>query len=365
MMLKDRVSPSQFFSLLYLSVLSSIFMYISDRRVSVSQTDSLLRPIVFAFVSILVFLPMGYLMKKYGVFSEEQRKEFSKSKAFKLISLIYGLTYFLDALITTARFDLFASSELFPGKDMTFFLVGLIAVCCFLSHLGLGGLSRASTLFVIIVVSATAFAALTLFQEVDFLNFTPVFENGATDFIKDSLFFSVQASEIGAIPLVVGNIKGNVKKHYILWSILSAFSFSVVLFFVVGTLGEFADTQLFPTYSAISLAEFGLFERLDALETAIWILCIVAKLTFFIYIIVNTFSFSFKKINRHKIFFSALVGGVISVILIFVSRNIVRFSFVSSATVAIGVYVVPVIILPVILIGVNIMYDRREKNEKN
>lgn len=364
-MLKDRVTPSQFFSLLYLSVLSSIFMYIADRRVSVAQTDSLLRPLVFAVVSIVAFLPMCYLMNKYKVFSQEQRNELSKSKMFKIISVVYGVVYLFDALITAARFDLFASSELFPGKDMTFFLVGLIIVCCFLSHLGLGGLSRASTVFVMIVVLATGFAALTLFQEVDFLNFIPVFENGVTDFAKDSLYFSIQASEIGTIPLVVSNIKGNVKKNYLLWSILSAVSFSVILFFVVGILGEFADTQLFPTYAAISLAEFGLFERLDALETAIWILCIVVKLTFFIYIIVQTFSFSFKKINKHRKLFSAFIGVAIALILVFVSSNIVRFSFVSSAAVAIGVYVVPVIILPAILIGVNFIYDRRKNYEKN
>ncbi len=363
-MLKDRVTPSQFFSLLYLSMLSSIFMYISDRRVSVSQTDALLRPVIFALVSIVAFIPICYLIKKYGLFSEQKRKNFSDSKAFKVISMIYGLTYFFDALITAARFDLFASSELFPGKDMTFFLVGLIVVCCFLSHSGLGGLSRASTIFVIIVVSATTFASFTLIQELDYLNFTPLFENGKTDFIKDSLFFSIQASEIGAIPLVVSNIKGNLKKNYVLWSVLSALSFSVILFFVVGTLGEFADTQLFPSYAAISLSEFGLFERLDALETAIWILCIVVKLTFFVYIIVQTFSFSFKKISKHKFIFSVLVGVVIASILVFVSGNIVRFGFISSAVVAIGVYVVPVIILPAILIGVNIIYDRREKDEK-
>ena len=103
----------------------------------------------------------------------------------------------------------------------------------------------------------------------------------------------------------------------------------------------------------------------DALETAIWILCIVVKLTFFIYIIVQSFSFSFKKINKHRKIFSAFIGGVIAVILIFVSGNIVRFSFVSSATAAISVYVVPVIILPAILIGVNFIYDRRKNYEKN
>ena len=106
-------------------------------------------------------------------------------------------------------------------------------------------------------------------------------------------------------------------------------------------------------------------KRLDALETAIWILCIVVKLTFFIYIIVQSFSFSFKKINKHRKIFSAFMGGVIAVILIFFSGNIVRFSFVSSAAAAISVYVVPVIILPAILIGVNFIYDRRKNYEKN
>ena len=53
-------------------------MYIADRRVSVAQTDSLLRPLVFAVVSIVAFLPMCYLMNKYKVFSQEQRKELSK-----------------------------------------------------------------------------------------------------------------------------------------------------------------------------------------------------------------------------------------------------------------------------------------------
>lgn len=364
MMLKDRVTPSQFFSLLYLSVLSGIFMYISDRRVSVAQTDSILRPIIFAVVSLAVFIPMLCLMKKYGLLSDSKRNEILKSKAFKLVSVVYGIIYFIDALITSARFDLFVSSELFPGRDMTFFLVGLIVVCCFLSRLGLGGLSRASVIFVMIVAFATAFAGATLLQEVDFLNFTPAFENGKADFMKDSLFFSVQASEIGAIPIIASNIKGNLKKHYVVWSILSAVSFSFVLFFVVGTLGAFADTQLFPTYAAVSLAEFGLFERLDALETAIWILCIVVKLTFFIYIIARTFSFSFERVERNSALFSGIVGVIISFAIVFISGNIERFSFISSTVIAVCVYVIPVIILPILLIGVCLLYDRRKKNKE-
>ena len=56
-MTQTRVSAPQFFSLLYLSVLSSIFMYISSPEITVSETDSLLRPLIFIVMSIIAGIP--------------------------------------------------------------------------------------------------------------------------------------------------------------------------------------------------------------------------------------------------------------------------------------------------------------------
>ena len=109
--------------------------------------------------------------------------ENGKSKVYKGVALFYGIVYFIDALMTVGRFDLFASSELFPGTEMTYFLTGLVAVCVALSFCGIGALGRASTIFTLVVVSATVFASFTLSKEVDFLNFTPLFENGVGKFI--------------------------------------------------------------------------------------------------------------------------------------------------------------------------------------
>ena len=358
-MTKSQVSAPQFFALLYLSMLGSMFMYISSPQITIATAESLLRPVVFAFFSIVFAIPI-YLLCTKGNLKENLQSE-TKSKVYKGVAVFYAIVYFVDALMTVGRFDLFASSELFPGTEMTYFLIGLVGVCIALSFCGIGALGRASTIFTLVVVGATSFASFTLTKDVDSLNFTPLFENGVGKFITDSLTFSLQASEIGAIVIFFPEIKGNIKKHYILWSVLSAVSFSFILFFVVATLGAFSDTQLFPTYTAITLAQFGLFERLDALETAIWILCVVTKLTLYISLIVKCICFAFPKLSE-KIT-SVSVGVVITGFLIFISGNIQNFGFISFIPLVVGVYVFPVLVLPTILLIYGFI-KRRKNNEK-
>lgn len=359
-MTKSSVSAPQFFALLYLSMLGSMFMYISSPQIKIATAEALLRPVLFAVVSIVFAIPM-YLLCVKGNLKENLQSE-KQSKVYKGVAVFYGAVYFIDALMTAGRFDLFSSSELFPGTEMTYFIIGLVAVCVVLSFCGLGALGRASTIFTLVVISATIFASLALSKELDFLNFTPLFENGVSKFFFDSFTFSLQASEIGVIVIFFPEIKGNVKKHYILWSVLSAVSFSFILFFVIGTLGTFADTQLFPTYSAVSLAEFGLFERLDALETAIWILCVVTKLTLYIMAIVKCICFAFSKLSE-KIT-SASVGIIISAVLIFISGNVMNFRYISYTPLVMAVYLLPVIVLPAVLLIYGLI-KRRKNNEKN
>ena len=358
-MTKSSVSAPQFFALLYLSMLGSMFMYISSPKITIATAEALLRPAVFAVASIFFAIPI-YLLCTKSDFKENLQAE-KRSKIYKGVAIFYGLVYFVDALMTIGRFDLFASSELFPGREMTYFLIGLVATCVALSFCGIGALGRASTIFTLVVIVATLFASFTLSKEVDFLNYTPFFENGFSKFIKDSLSFAIQASEIGTIVIFFPEIKGNIKNNYILWSVLSALSFAFILFFVIGTLGVFADTQLFPTYTAVTLAQFGLFERLDALETAIWILCVVTKLTLYISAIVKCICFAFPKASEKVT--SVLVGVVIAGFLIFISGNIMNFNFISFTPLVVGVFIVPVLILPMVLIAFNKL-KRRKNNEK-
>ena len=347
-MTKSRVSAPQFFSVLYLSVLSSIFMYISSRNITIAKTDSLLRPLIFIVVSIIVAVPTYFVLKIIKEKNATGLKLNREKLFFKILAAVYSIVYFVAILRALARFDLFASSELFPGTDMTIFIVALVIICGLLSLLGLGSLCRAAVIFTVIVVGATGFVMISLLKDVDLLNFTPLMEDGIGRFLYDSMYFAFQGAEIGVVMLFLPQIKGKIAKSYILWSVLSGITFIFILFFTVGTLGFFADTQLFPTYTAVTLAEFGLLERMDALETAIWILCIVEKISLYFLGVINCIKFILPKISRKIICVGCI--GVVSVLLSFISANLERFNFMSYTPLVIGLYVVPVLILPIALI---------------
>lgn len=341
-----RVSAPQFFSLLFLSLLSTIFMYISSTEVTIAQTETLLRPLVFIIVSVIVSIPSYLLYKEY-----ENRKTRNlrvvKTIPMKIFAVVYAVVYFLATLRCIARFDLFASSELFPGTEMTLFIVGIIAVCGLLSSLGLGALCRSGVIFTFLVVAVTGFVMVSLSDEINILNFTPLFMDGIGNFLSDSLLLCVQATEIGTIVLFFPEIKGNVKRHFIIWLILSALSFVAIFFFVIGSLGAFADTQLFPTYASVTLADFGMLERIDALETSIWIFCVVEKISFYILIVTRAVNYIFEKAPAKYI--RIAICTALSGILAFVSGNVKRFGFMSDTRLVSVMYILVALIIPTLI----------------
>lgn len=345
-MLKEKVSANQFFLLLYLSLLSTVFMYLSSSHIKIAQTDTLLRPVFFVFLSILVSVPTFLVLKKHGEL-KVNRQYIPKTRFLKFIALIYAAVYLVSILKTTARFDLFASSELFPNSDMTVFLMVIVVVCAVLSFLGLGALSRSAGVFAFLVCVSTLVVMLSLTDEVDFLNFTPLFENGIGEFFKEGFLFAVQATEIGTIIMFLPDITGDVKKSFIGWTLFSALSFSLIFFFVVGSLGAFADTQLFPTYTSVTLASFGLLERIDALETAIWILCVVEKLSFCFLVCIKSLKYAFSGVSKKRI--SVAIAGAVSVVIAFVSYDIENFAFLSADILTVALFSLSAVILPLVV----------------
>ncbi len=353
-MTEQKVSAPGFFSLLFLSVLSTAFMYISSPEIPIARTETLLRPVVFVIISLVAGLP-AYFIYKNNVKNTKKGLVVKETKFMRIATSVFGAVYFVGALKTILRFDLFASSELFPGNDMSIFLIAIVVVCGALSTVGLSALCRGSVIFCFIVVSATAFVMLSLVDEINILNFTPLFSDGVGVFVKDSILFAVQTTEIGAVTFFLPQIKGEFKKHHFAFVILSGITFVGILAFVVGALGSFADTQLFPTYTAVTLAGFGLLERIDALETAIWILCVVVKISFYILIVVQSLKKLLPKLSIRLL--TVAVCTVLAVIPAIISNNIEAFGFVSNNVLTFVLYTVGVVILPYVLL----VYYRKVK----
>ena len=86
-----------------------------------------------------------------------------------------------------------------------------------------------------------------------------------------SLIHISQSTGFATMALILPQVKGKRKKGFIIWNV-AIYSFMALLIFVmVGSLGSFVKSQLFPVYTMSELAEAGPFSRLDAVFIGVWI----------------------------------------------------------------------------------------------
>jgi len=358
-MTQTKVTTFQFYSLLYICSVVAAFMFVSTTLIDLGTTDAILFPTVFGILSIITIIPtFAFYKKSKGesvlIAIRKRNKLFSDIIAFSYIVLV-----FIMLLRTLARLDLFVSSEVFPENTMTFLIVSIVIVSVFLSLLDIGALSRAATIFLIMVTISVSIVVTSAFSNIETVNLVPFFMNGEVEFIKQAFFYSVFFPESACLILFLSNIKGNIKKGYYLYILLLVLSLTIVSFTVVGALGEFSNTQLFPAFAISSVGEFRVLERFESIQSSVWTVCIIAKTTLQIMIISNCIRHLLPKIKWWTP--NVLTGVVATAFIIYISQGVTRFSFVSSQIWVTVTYILLVVVLPSVAL-LSILKKKRGEN---
>lgn len=326
--MQNNITTGQFFSLLYISIMSSAFMFVSTTVIDLGKTDAILFPLLFAVFYLIAFIPIFIFYKRSG---GKGLFEFLNSKNRPLsifVSVLYLSLVFIMLLRTVARFDLFVSSEIFPQNTMTLLIVLIIIVSTALSFLDIGALSRAATVFLLLVIPSVSIIVASAFNNINEINFTPFFMDGFSSFFKQGFSFSMFFPDLALLILFLGNIKGNIKKSFLIFDLALLFSLTIITFTVVGALGEFSNTELFPAFAISSVGEFSILERFETLQSSVWTLCVVSKITLQIIVLSNLLKNIFPK--GSKSVFNCLVGLATIIVIVYISNGVTRFSFMSS-----------------------------------
>lgn len=358
-MVQNKVTTGQFYSLLYICSVVAAFMFVSTTVIDLGTTDAILFPSVFGILSLITIIPTFAFNKKSNgesvlIAISRRNKYFSD-----FVALAYVILVFILLLRTLARLDLFVSSEVFPENTMTFLIVSIVIVSVFLSLLDIAALSRASTVFLIMVTISVSVVVASAFNNIETINIMPLFINGEAEFIKQALAYSVFFPESACLILFLSNIKGNIKRGYYLYILFLVLSLTIVSFTVVGALGEFSNTQLFPAFAISSVGEFRVLERFESIQSSVWTICIIAKTTLQIMIISNCLRHLFPKIKWWTP--NALTGIVATAFIIYISNGVTRFSFMSSQVWVTVTYILLVVVLPVVAF-ISIFKKKRGEN---
>lgn len=355
---KGKISAFQFFIMLFLSRMLTTVTYISSYTKDIRLSDMLVQTIFRISIGIIIMLPVYLLYKKHSDKNVLDLVRERSTKLSKVLSIIYILTFFYFTVTTIARLDLFAGTVVFPETDVDYMLIFVIIFCCYGATLGFEALGRSAVLSAVLVIPAVIFILAALIDKVDLLNLTPVFYNGVMPVLKTAVDSVGQTVEYAIIAIALPRVNGKVKKGFFFWLIAQTLIMAVMFFFATTVMGNYAGTQLFPFHTLASLAEFAMFDRLDAIFTGVWIMCAFIKATLLIWLQADILKKEFPRLKKVHILVCIGVLAIISNLII--AGGIQRFNIIDSSIIKIILTGITAVLIPLIML----IMCRKERTEK-
>ncbi len=355
---KAKITPFQFFTILFLSRIFALITYVVSLRTQLSSTDRVLMTVFTGLFLVITAIPTAVFIKQNNTDSIITRASALSPVFGKILCVVYYAEALYLGVITCVRFGIFTGSVMFPDTNIMFFILMMLLFSAYIAFKGIEAMGRSAVVFLFPVLFALFFVFATQSKDFDPLNFTPLFTSGTEEIISVAFFSASRTGELALVSLMPQYIKKQKPRQiYIFIGLITAVMFTAELV-MSGVLGNYGSTQLFSMYSLSVLAEFGFIERLDALLTCVWLLCAGVKISITLFLCSNLLSSLFGR-NRRVLFISA--GAVLMLVCsIPLAQNLINLSWLINAPVTQILYITAVCIIPITVM----IWERLKKNEK-
>lgn len=356
----DKVTVTQMFIIMAMSRLIVALLYIPGAAKRLNVSDMIVQVFFAAIILSVAVIPTYFFIKdgnNKGIL--ERLKDISPILSGVCACFVFFSFLFLGVRVIM-RFEIFTTTVIFPQSDIKFFLIILLLACLYCVITGLDVLGRtAETFFGVVILSIVFVIAVTL-PEMKFTNFTPVFYDGVLPPLEASVYSVSVSVELFYPVILKDKIYGKRTTLVYPW-IVSVFIFLAFLTFCQsGVLGNYSTTQLFPFFTFTSMSSLGFIERLDALLTAVWIVCEFVKMCMFIFICGRCINTVFPKSKRNIGICAAAIIFSFATLLIKESYR-VRDLLANTKATAI-MFVIMMIIMPIaLMICEKIKFEKGEK----
>lgn len=349
---KEKVSIEQIFMVMFLS---RVFITLTDYPPisgDMQVTDYLFRVFFYGLFVFISAIPVYLIVKKNTSINILDKSVCISPMFGKAVAFIYAVTFIYTILGTMARFDLFATSVIFPKTNFTGFLIVIIVACMLAAIIGVESIARSSPfVFLVFIISFIA-VIFSVYKYVDFTNFSPVFYNGAGSTLKSSFVSVPRTMELAAVLVLMSKIKGNIRKGLTFWMIGVILFQVVLIFLIIGVTGEYLKTQLFPAYTLAVVAEYGFLQRIDVLLTSTWILCVYIKISIMLYVFKDCMKILIS--DKYEKMYIVVLSIIVSIITLFLNPKAYSINYLLNPIIPWVLYSLSVIIIPCIVL----IYER-------
>lgn len=361
MELTPKITPFQFYTILFLSRVFAMVTYVASFRTQLSTTDEVIMSLIMGGFLLITAIPTAVFIKKDNKSSIITRASCVSTIFSKILCVIYLAESLYFGIITSVRFGIFTGSVMFPDINIIFFVFVMIAASAYIAYKGIEAMGRSAVIILIPVFIALIFVFATQSKQFDLLNFTSPFSSDVEDIFSSGLYSCSRTGELAFVTLLTPYVKNQKSKHLYRWIFAVIAIILITETLISGVLGNFAGTQLFSMYAMSVLAEFGFIERLDALITCLWLLCAVVKISITIFLCETLLSAFFGK--RKQIPFIVISALLIFIGTIPLSQSLVTLANIIRSPITIIIYLISIFLVPVaVMIGEKI--KGRAKLEK-
>ncbi|MBR3867890.1 MAG: GerAB/ArcD/ProY family transporter [Clostridia bacterium] len=362
MELTPKITPFQFYTILFLSRVFAMVTYVASFMTQRSSTDEVIMSLIMGGFLLLTAIPTAIFIKKDNTSSIITRASCVSTVFSKILCVIFFIQSLYFGIITSVRFGIFTGSVMFPDINIIFFIFVMLAASSYIAYKGIEAMGRSAVIILIPVFIALIFVFATQSKQFDLLNFTSLFSVDIKNTFLSGLYSCTRTGELAFVTLLTPYVNNQKSRHLFRWIFAIVLTIFVSEILISGVLGNFAGTQLFSMYAMSVLAEFGFIERLDAIITCLWLLCAAVKIAITIFLCETLLSAFFGK--RKQILFIVISASVIFLGTIPLSGSLITLANIIRSPLTIIFYLASVFLVPIaVMIGEKI--KGRAKLEKN
>ena len=298
----SRISASQLTVLLLASRLSQCLLLTPQSTAGLCLSDRLLATALSGLFLFFLFCPTLWVLHRRGLVDTAYRYS---HRAGRALCIWYLLLCLFILCIDIIQFYDFAEKVMTGTFSVVWLTVALVAVAFAASLYGIQALGRAALPVFAFSAVCLAVFGLALIPELRAVHFPPLANQPFAAVIKAAVAELPRSAELVLIGWLYPYVNGSCMRAVGAFCGLTSLFSAAVITTSLGVLGDFAEVTAYPYYTAVSVAQIGVFQRLDMLITAVWLSTFFIRLSLFCEVFVTMASRVFGRRARR---WSAVLG---------------------------------------------------------
>lgn len=312
---RSVISVRQLFVLFFISRMIVNLTYNPHMAHSNNMWDHVLSAAISFFATLIIALPVYTLIKNQASLDIADHAFFILGKLGAAVVAVYALYYLFVCVYTLSLFNSFMLNVMSPHISLVALSGAVVLTAGYGAYKGIEAIARTAGILFILMAVSVVFIIIALLPRIRAVNYPPFLYEGSRQMFYGVLLMVAKSSCIPALAMILPLAKGNVKAGILSWNAGVYLTIAAMLTVMVGSMGDYLKTQLFPVYTAASVAEIGMLKRLDALYLGVWITGLFLKVSLFLFL----FSLCIQKIWGKKaakttIFFGAIFIMILSIL---------------------------------------------------